>query len=416
MAKIVNTAYGTTGDVLPYLALGQALQIRGHQVCMAIPIQNHALARASGLQTAPTGHQEITPETVQKSAQLWDQWSISPEDSVTKKPLPSSSSWFKPLESIDCLLAAAQDADLIISNPQQELFAAVVAEKLEIPLVRAIVTPLLLYQPNNWWRISQWLRQSGQMTYDPYHSLRIKSGLRDLTAWKTYWNYDHLIFAASPFLYPSPPYCLPENHTGFWFYEALDWQNWQPSDSLNQFMSEKPSPLVLSFSSQPIPKCQEFIEVHIRAALQLGRRILIQSGWSGLNKTLLPNDIPRNFVMFADFLPQDWLFSHASAVITHGGIGTIARSLRQGCPLLLEPHTYEQCFNAQRVISWGVGAAMYPKQLTPEGIAKVLDKRVLSQPCQNKAAILRKKLKAEKGLDKACQLIGGFCGEKFKTI
>ncbi len=403
MAKILITAYGTAGDVLPYTALGQALQIRSHQVCMAIPTQSHALA--SGLLVTSTGHEDITPETVQKSALLWDQWSISPEELATRKELPGSNNWFDPVKGIDYLLEAAQGADLIVCNPQQELFAAVVAEMLDISLVRAVVTPLLLYQPNNWWRISQWLRQSGNTTYDPYHVLRLQSGLRDLNAWKQYWQYDRLLFATSPHLYPSPPYCLPGNQTGFWFYDSPQWNDWQPDQKLSQFMTADMKPIVLTFSSQPVRQAREFIEVHVRAALKLGRRILIQGGWSGLNESLLPNDIDRHQVMFAGFLPQDWLFAQAAAVITHGGIGTIARALRQGCPLLLEPHTYEQCFNAQRVLSWEVGVAMHPKQLTVEGLARVLEKKVLSDKYRHKACEISNYIQTEQGLHSACQSI-----------
>ena len=109
--------------------------------------------------------------------------------------------------------------------------------------------------------------------------------------------------------------------------------------------------------------------------------------------------------MFAGFMPQDWLFAQAAAVITHGGIGTVARALRNGCPLLLEPHTYEQCFNAHKVLTWGVGAAMYPQKLTIDGITKVLAKKVLTENYRQKAQKIRVQINSEPGIDKACNLI-----------
>ncbi|MGJ5672749.1 MAG: glycosyltransferase [Nostochopsis sp.] len=242
-------------------------------------------------------------------------------------------------------------------------------------------------------------------TYDRYHILRIKQGLTDSEGWKPYWKYDRLIFAASPYLYPSPPYCFPANQTGFWFYEEPQWNKWEPDAKLKEFMTAEQKPLVLSFSSQPIRKCEEFIAVHVRAAHKLGRRILIQGGWSDFNESHLPADIARDSIMFAGFMPQDWLFTHAAAVITHGGIGTIARALRNGCPMLLEPHTYEQCFNAHKVLSWGVGAAMYPEKLTATGIARVLEKKVLTENYQQRAREIKAQLDTESGIDKACNLI-----------
>ncbi len=405
MVKISITAYGTMGDVLPYLALGQAMKARGNEVSIALPEQMHPQAIAAGLKTFGVGHEPINPEITRKTALLWDHWSSNAADLQAKTELNASQTWFDLQKGIDCLLVASADAELIVCSPQQTIFAAIVAEKLSIPLCQVIVTPALLYQPNNWWRLSQWMRQTKNKIYDHYHLLREKQGLIDEDVWKSYWKYDRLIFAASPDLYPSPPYCFPNNQTGFWFYEDPQWQGWQPEEQLKEFMGVAARPLVLSFSSQPIRDREEFIAVHVRAAMQLGRRILIQSGWSDFNESHLPTDIDRYLVMFADFMPQDWLFAHAAAVITHGGIGTIARALRNGCPILLEPHTYEQCFNAQKVLSWGAGAAMYPTKLTSEGIARVLAKKVLTESCQQRAQEIKQQLDTESGLDRTVDLI-----------
>ncbi len=405
MNKIVITAYGTTGDVLPYLTLGQQMKKRGYEVYMAIPEQMHNNAIAAGLKAVTVGHEQLNPEVARNKALLWDQWSANLDDLEAKQELNKSHTWFDLQKGIDSLLVAATDGKLIICNPQQAIFAAIVAEQLSLTLVRVIVTPALLYQPNNWWRVSQWMRQTQNKTYDRYHLLREKQGLTDTEAWKPYWKYDRLIFAASPDLYPSPPYCFPSNQTGFWFYEDPQWQDWQPDIKLKEFMTADIKPLVLSFSSQPIRNREEFIAVHVRAAIKLNRRILIQGGWSDFNINHLPDDIDRDSVMFAGFMPQDWLFSQAAAVITHGGIGTVARALRNGCPMLLEPHTYEQCFNAHKVLTWGVGAAMYPEKLTAEGITKVLAQKVLTEDYQQKAEKIKVRINNEPGIEQACLLI-----------
>ena len=405
MAKIINTAYGTMGDVLPYLALGQQMQARGHKIYMAISQSMHSQCLAAGLIPISIGHEIVNAEKARESSLLWNNWSSKSVDIKLRKKLSGSNTWFNIEKSISSLLNACSDAKLIICNPQQEIVAAIVAEQLSIPLVRAIVTPTLLYQPNNWWRVSQWMRQTQNKTYDRYHLLREKQGLTDTEAWKPYWKYDRLIFAASPDLYPSPPYCFPSNQTGFWFYEDPQWQDWQPNIKLKEFMTADIKPLVLSFSSQPIRNREEFIACHVRAAIKLNRRILIQGGWSDFNASHLPDDIDRDSVMFAGFMPQDWLFSQAAAVITHGGVGTVARALRNGCPMLLEPHTYEQCFNAHKVLTWGVGAAMYPEKLTAEGITKVLAQKVLTEDYQQKAEKIKVQINNEPGIEHACLLI-----------
>ncbi len=404
MAKIINTAYGTMGDVLPYLELGQGMKARGHDVYMAVPQEMHSHSLAAGLNPVIVGHEPVNPEKVTESALLWDHWLTDVDDIEARKKLPRSNTWFNLEKSISCLLNTCYDAELIVCNPQQELVAAIVAEKLSIPLVRVLVTPALLYQPNNWWKVTQRLRQNPEF-HNPYHVLREKQKLKNSKPWMSYWKHEHLIFAASPYLYPSPPWCFTANQTGFWFYEDPRWCKWQPDTKLKEFMTTRPKPLVLSFSSQPIRNREEFIAVHISAAMKLNRRILIQGGWSGFNESHLPLNIDRDLVMFAGFMPQDWLFFHAAGVITHGGIGTVARALRNSCPMLLEPYTYEQCFNAHKVLSWGVGAAMFPTKLTAAGIARVLEEKVLTEHCQQRAQEIKLQIDAESGIEKACNII-----------
>gem|GEM_PF-4485819 len=167
---------------------------------------DYGFAIAAGLKAVNVGHEQLNPETARKTALLWDQWSANPDDLEEKKELNQSHTWFDLQKGIDCSLDAAADAKLIVCSPQQAIFAAIAAEQLSIPLVQVMVTPALLYQPNNWWRISQWMRQTQNKTYDRYHLhlLRFKQGLTDPQAWKAYWKYDRLIFVASPYLYPSP--------------------------------------------------------------------------------------------------------------------------------------------------------------------------------------------------------------------
>ena len=109
--------------------------------------------------------------------------------------------------------------------------------------------------------------------------------------------------------------------------------------------------------------------------------------------------------MFADFLPHDWLFAQAACAIQHGGIGSIARALRQGCPLLIEPYGNDQFFNAMRVIELEVGAAMHPGKLTAEGIARVLAEKVLSPVYRRRAEAIGAHIRLESGLETACQHI-----------
>jgi UDP:flavonoid glycosyltransferase YjiC (YdhE family) len=109
--------------------------------------------------------------------------------------------------------------------------------------------------------------------------------------------------------------------------------------------------------------------------------------------------------MFAGFLPQDWLFARAAAVIHHGGIGTTARALRHGCPMLVEPYGNDQFINAKQVLLLGVGAAAHPHKLNEAGLVKILQEKVLTPEYRRRAEEIGEKIRQEQGLITACERI-----------
>jgi UDP:flavonoid glycosyltransferase YjiC (YdhE family) len=152
-------------------------------------------------------------------------------------------------------------------------------------------------------------------------------------------------------------------------------------------------------------KQSKVLELHVQAATKLGRGLLVHRGWANFNESMLSDRCDGNSVMFVDFIPQDWLFSQAGAVIHHGGIGTIARALKNDCPMLVEPYGNDQFFNAKRVVGLKVGVAVHPKKITPDGLAKILETKVLTDECKKNTQDLGAKIRAENGLKTACDLI-----------
>jgi UDP:flavonoid glycosyltransferase YjiC (YdhE family) len=59
-------------------------------------------------------------------------------------------------------------------------------------------------------------------------------------------------------------------------------------------------------------------------------------------------------VFVCAYAPHSLLFPRASAIIHHGGIGTLAQALRSGRPQLIVPHFADQLDNAARAAGLGV--------------------------------------------------------------
>ena len=381
MSTIVITTFGTLGDNLPYIALGQALKTRGHKIRMVVNEAVQSYVLKAGLEAVISGRLRMGSEELRHKAQLWNHLPS------LRGQLPDKTKLLKPnndrMAAKNCLLEVCNDADMLISCFVEDSLTAEIAKVYDICWVRSCVTPFYQCFSNS------------EIKRQPYYD-----------SWLNTKNSNRFILASSPHFSQLSPKYSQVHQTGFWFYKDSDWSGKEPSKEIKQFVEQQPKPLVLSYSSQPLENPQEIVEVHVRAAAQLGRRILIHQGWADFNESHLPSDIDRNNVMFANgFIAHDWLFSRAAAVITHGGIGTLARALRNGCPVLVEPFAFDQFFNAIQVQKLGVGAAMDSQKLTADRVANVLDKKVLTPDYKKRAVEIAKKINAEQGLITACDLI-----------
>ena len=147
--------------------------------------------------------------------------------------------------------------------------------------------------------------------------------------------------------------------------------------------------------------------VMIASLFPLNEQRLVQKGWTGFEKGHIPSNTGTDGIMLLDFLPHDWVFSRAAAVIHHGGTGTTGRALRNGCPMLIEPYGNDQFFNARRVLELTVGVAMHPFELTADGLVRVLEEKVLRAQYRKNAEALKERITAENGIQSICDSIEG---------
>ena len=65
--------------------------------------------------------------------------------------------------------------------------------------------------------------------------------------------------------------------------------------------------------------------------------------------------------------------------------------------MVVAPHSNDQFYNARRVVQLGVGAAIHPLKISPQGLAQVLTKRVLSAETRQRASALAGRICLENG-------------------
>ena len=118
----------------------------------------------------------------------------------------------------------------------------------------------------------------------------------------------------------------------------------------------------------------------IDALSQLPVRGLVTTGPAVDPKALRP----RENVTVVAMAPHSEVLKHASVVVTHGGHGTVVRSLAAGVPLVVVPQGRDQADNAVRVESRGAGVTVKSSASAVTIAAAV--KRVLEEPNIGEAA------------------------------
>ena len=114
-----------------------------------------------------------------------------------------------------------------------------------------------------------------------------------------------------------------------------------------------------------------------------------------------PNVRVVQHIPVADVLPR------CSAVVSHGGSGTVVASLAAGVPCVLLPMGADQPLNADRCIALGVGRALDAVTATPAEVREAVG-AVLQDPSYRVAAeALRAEVAALPGPDRAAEELEG---------
>ncbi|CCH28455.1 glycosyltransferase [Actinosynnema sp. NPDC047251] len=105
------------------------------------------------------------------------------------------------------------------------------------------------------------------------------------------------------------------------------------------------------------------------------------------------------------YVPQDEVLARCTAVVSHGGSGTVMGALTHGLPHLVIPLGADQLTNAERCVALGAGLALDAVTATPEQVGKAVS-RLLAEPAHRLAAErLRAELAALPGPGHAADLL-----------
>jgi UDP:flavonoid glycosyltransferase YjiC (YdhE family) len=125
---------------------------------------------------------------------------------------------------------------------------------------------------------------------------------------------------------------------------------------------------------------------------------------------LLPSGLPPR-VIAVPYLPFSRVMPYVSAVVHHGGVGTLAQAMLAGVPQLVLPTGFDRPENAARLQDLGVGEALPPPLWSADGVAAALN-RLLEDPavrrrCWDLSARLKTSSDAVEGVCNVIQRVRG---------
>lgn len=380
MPAITLVAVGSRGDVQPYIALGKGLSAAGARVTLATHdrfapwVADHGLGFA-GLPGDPL--------EILQSAE-GDDWQSSGQSAP--RVVRGLVELARPLADafLEASISAVAEADLVLFSALGTA-AHHVAEARGIPAVGAWLQPLTATAEFPHFlaagrRLPAWANQAS-------HRLLDQVGWRFVAGQDRRWrealgleSYGpggpfHLVrdgrlpvlYGMSQALVPKPADWPETVHvTGGWFLDG------PPLDGgLEEFLEAGSPPVVVGFGSRLGKDPDATSQALVSAARRVGIRLVLLSGWGGLDA------VAADDVFVTAEAPHDRLLPRAAGFIHHGGAGATHAGVRAGQPSLVVPSFADQFFWAERVALAGAGDRLSSPDT---GSFEVAFSRIVHQP------------------------------------
>lgn len=379
--KVRLVAYGTRGDVQPFVCLGRALADRGHDVEIIAPRNGETMARSAGLpfRALPIDAQAIFG-TEQAGRMLstgraseFLHWAREEEKTHT-------------VDVRRTLLATTESADLIVCSTLIEAWCWAIAKAHETALVSLHLFPHAssLQEPRTGRDdLAAFCRELGLVQPQPDEG-RIASLL----------GYSQTLCPAprdrpvsvhpAGFLSPWPELRARLGEIGI-------------PPELEQWLRAGPPPVFIGFGSMPVLG-EELMTHTVQAALaDVGVRGIVAGGWSELG----PADSDTLFVIAGEVDHQS-LFPRCAAAVHHGGAGTTAAAAAAGIPALVCALFGDQLFWGERCRALGIGDTFSFAELDARRLSAGL-RAVLTPGVAARAREVGRQMAAEDGIGAAVE-------------
>jgi UDP:flavonoid glycosyltransferase YjiC (YdhE family) len=398
MANILLTSHGTYGDVFPFLRLGRTLKERGH----AVTLVTHCVFAEH---TARAGLEFISFDTPDEYRQMvkYDDLLLSP----LKDPdaLRTYNREYNPIDKTrreyEILAERCQLPDsIIISRHFTGLAGLMAAEKLSVPVVWVALAPYFLSV------LPLAVQLSMAVAGDEINALRLEIGLSPIKDWLAWFRSPCLNLGLWPawFGQMQPDWPPKVQLTGFIAGNVAEGD--EISSEVEDLLSSGEPIVVITGSSGTLFNTK-FHTVALEACQLLGIRCLLVVTY----QQFLPEHLPEG-VLWVKRLPFARVFPRLSAVIHHGGVGTLARAVFAGIPQLILADGIDRPNNGARLQHLGVAEYLPPLEWKPEVVANALRRLLGSESVSICCRDLAQRANETDAANEACGYIEALLEEK----
>jgi rhamnosyltransferase subunit B len=402
------TPVGSHGDVHPFIGIGRALQARGHEVTVITSEPFRDAVEAASLTWVQNGSKEEYA-ALTASPDIWHPLHGLPH--VMRAVTANLARLYDRIEQ------NYRAGETVLVGHTIGFATRAFEEKHKAPAATVHLAPAVFrsdhaipalapgLRPNG---LPRWVKRTLFRTADWF--LIDRHVTKELNTWRKSLGlpavqrvlHQHLhspqrVIALFPDWFGQPQVDWPSQCrlTGFPRYDEAEHR--PMSAALQSFLDEGSPPLLVTPGSANA-HAKKLLTAALDGAQRMNRRIILATRYS----ENLPKVLPAQ-ALHVDYAPFSLLMPRCSALLHHGGIGTLAQGLAAGIPQLIFPLTFDQPDNATRIKELGVGTFVLPHRMNGARVERALEPLLKNEQVLTQCALYRERVLASNALLETCQ-------------
>ncbi|GII03579.1 glycosyltransferase [Planobispora takensis] len=336
MATVLVSTHGTNGDVLPLIRVGRELAGRGHDVSVMTHAWFADRVAAAGLRHVPIDTDEAYDRHLDDTGRFMLDPLRDPEGVLE---LYRRNKLFEQLrDEVEMIRQRYRPGETVVLARHTSGIAALIAAELYgVPVATQAMAPCQYVTLPVTHQVYRHVLEAG------FDDLFGGFGLEPVRDWVAYLNSARVQLGGWPGWFdaagdPTPDAVLK---CGFILGDTAGTTEGAAQDTAPP---DWPEPPVLITGGTGLVLHRPFYEVAARACHRAGRPALLVTR----HRSLVPDPLPEG-VRWLPSAPFAALMPYVSAVVHHGGMGTLGRALASATPQVMLAHGVDRPDNAERM-------------------------------------------------------------------